>query len=184
MTRYDHLVVDKRERTDRAPLEPHCLQKASVMDIPSIVPLVNAAFAVETFINGPRTDYDEVRRLMDSGTFLVAKERNGETVAAVYAEIGEARGYFGMLAVNPDRQGTGLGRAMVYAAEEHLRQHGCERVDITVLNLRTELFPFYTRLGYTVTGTADYHKLHALKPGVVCVQIVMSKPLRPAIALD
>jgi ribosomal protein S18 acetylase RimI-like enzyme len=169
--------VDKPQRTDRTPVAPHCLQTATVADIPSIVRLVNAAFAVETFINGPRTDGEEVRRLMDSGTFLVAKESNGEIVAAVYTEIGEARGYFGMLAVNPDRQGTGLGRAMVYAAEAHLHQCGCERVDITVLNLRTELFPFYTKLGYTVAGTVDYHKLHALKPGIVCVQIVMSKPL-------
>jgi ribosomal protein S18 acetylase RimI-like enzyme len=177
MTLYDHLLVDKPDLTKTARLAPHCLQKASTADIPSIVRVVNEAFAVETFINGPRTDGEEVRRLMDSGSFLVAKGSNGEIVAAVYTEIGETRGYFGMLAVNPDRQGTGLGRAMVHAAEEHLRQHGCERVDITVLNLRTELFPFYTKLGYTVTGTVDYHKLHALKPGIVCVQIVMSKPL-------
>jgi ribosomal protein S18 acetylase RimI-like enzyme len=177
MTLYDRVVVDKPELGEKAPLPPHCLQKATVADIPSVVRVVNAAFAVETFIEGLRTNYDEVQRLMDCGTFIVARERNGEIVAAVYTEAGDKRGYFGMLAVNPERQGTGLGRTMVYAAEEHLRQQGCERVDITVLNLRTELFPFYTRLGYTVTGTVDYHKRHALKPGVVCVQIVMSKPL-------
>ncbi|HUO60248.1 MAG TPA: GNAT family N-acetyltransferase, partial [Candidatus Acidoferrales bacterium] len=87
------------------------------------------------------------------------------------------RGYFGMLAVDPSRQGTGLGRKMVDAAEDHCRRVGCTHVDINVLSLRTELPPFYRKLGYTETGTEELHPVHGLKPGLKCHVIVMSKSL-------
>ena len=58
-----------------------------------------------------------------------------------------ARAYFGMLAVAPAAQGRGLGRALIEAAEAHARREGAGAMDIRVVSLRTELFPFYRRFG-------------------------------------
>ncbi|HTX75182.1 MAG TPA: GNAT family N-acetyltransferase, partial [Terracidiphilus sp.] len=88
-----------------------------------------------------------------------------------------ARGYLGMLAVDPARQGKGLGRRMVEAAESRFRRQRCTAVDITVLSLRPELPPVYRKLGYVETGTEEFHPSVPLKPGLKCHCIVMSKRL-------
>jgi len=82
-----------------------------------------------------------------------------------------------MLAVDPSRQGTGLGRLMVEAAENHCRQRGCTWMDISVLSLRPELLPFYRKLGYVETSTEEFHPSSPLKSGFECHSIVMSKRL-------
>ena len=82
-----------------------------------------------------------------------------------------------MLAVDPGRQGSGLGRVMIEAAEDRCRQQECKFVDITVLSLRPELPPFYRKFGYTETGTEEFTPSRPLKGGVKCHAIVMSKCL-------
>ena len=77
--------------------------------------------------------------------------------------------------MHPDRKGTGRGRTLVAAAEDHLRGLGCVGVDITVLDLRTELPPFYRRLGYVETGTAPFPDPE--RTTRACHLIVMSKAL-------
>ena len=66
---------------------------------------------------------------------------------------------------------------MVEAAENHCRQHGCKQVDIVVLSLRTDLPPFYRKLGYVETGREDFRTSRPLKDGVECHGITMSKAL-------
>jgi predicted N-acetyltransferase YhbS len=155
---------------------------ATAADLPSMLEIINSAFVVETFIEGTRTNEKQLRALMRKGQFLVARDEDRKIGASIYTELRGDRGYFGMLAVDPSRQGTGLGRVMVQAAEDSLRASGCSHVDISVLSLRTELFPFYVKLGYTETGTVPYHAPEQLKPGVVCNQVLMSKPLRAVTA--
>jgi ribosomal protein S18 acetylase RimI-like enzyme len=150
---------------------------ANAADIPRLVPLINTAFAVETFFDGTRTDDARLAATMAKGRVLVAEDGVGNLLASVYTEMRGARGYLGMLAVDPAQQGRGVGRRMMEAGEEHLRQQGCEAVDITVLNLRTELPPLYRRLGYAETGTEEFYPSAPLKPGVECYCIVMSKRL-------
>jgi GNAT superfamily N-acetyltransferase len=92
----------------------------------------------------------------------------------VYVERRGGRGYFGMLAVDPARQSTGLGRKLIDAAEQYVRDGGATAMDIRVVNLRTELPRFYRRLGYVETGTEPVSDPRALQPFHF---IVMSKPL-------
>ena len=82
--------------------------------------LINSAFVVETFLDGTRTDEE---RLMAKGSIPVAENGDGRLLASVYMERSGARGYVGMLAVDPARQGEELGRKMVKTAEERFRQH-------------------------------------------------------------
>jgi ribosomal protein S18 acetylase RimI-like enzyme len=114
---------------------------------------------------------------MEKGTILVAENIRGQLLASVYTELRGNHGYVGMLAVNPDHQGGGLGRRLMKAAEERFRAHGCDAVEITVLSLRPELLAIYRRFGFVETGTEPFHYPHPLAPGLECHCIVMQKPL-------
>ena len=153
------------------------IRLATAADIAAIISITNAAFAVETFLDGTRTDAAGLAAMMQKGQFLVAEQRSGHIIASVYIELRGVRGYFGMLAVDPSQQGKGVGRVMVEAAEDHCRVQGCSAMDITVLSLRPELPPYYRKLGYVETGTEEFHPSRPLKAGVECHCIRMSKAL-------
>ncbi len=156
------------------------IRHATITDIPAMLPLINLAFEVETFIAGPRTTEAELQAMLGTGEFLLADD-DGSIAASVYTELrGEfpgRRGYFAMLAVSPTRQGMGLGRTIINAAEQHCRTKGCTHMDITVLTLRTELPPFYRKLGYVQTGMKAFATKQALKDGLACACIIRSKEL-------
>jgi predicted N-acetyltransferase YhbS len=135
---------------------PSPLRLATAPDASAIAGLINAAFEVERFfVEGNRTHVDEILDYMRKGTFLVA-DGGGRMTGCVYYETQGERGYFGLLAVEPKEKGKGLGRTLVADVEERLRRAGCQVVDIRVVNLRTELVPFYRRLGYEETGTEPF----------------------------
>ena len=148
---------------------------ATDADAETISALVNAAFKLgRFFIDRDRVDPGMVREMLRPGKFLVAED-NGALIACVYVELREQRAYFGLLGVDPMRQGQGLGRKMVEKAESYARAAGCEFMDLRIVNLRTELPPFYRRLGYVETGTEPFAA--DAKPSQPCHFIRMSKPL-------
>ena len=154
------------------------LRKASASDCAAMVSLINSAFAIEKFLDGERTNEGELKQRMQKGEFLLAYNEAGRLVASVYVEVRGARGYFGMLAVDPSQQRSGLGRKMVEASEEYCRSKGCSAMDLTVLSLRTELPPLYRKLGYTESGVEEFRPGRPFKRGVAeCHCIVMSKVL-------
>jgi ribosomal protein S18 acetylase RimI-like enzyme len=153
------------------------IRVATMADRAAMMPAINQAFAIETFLEGTRTDETRLAEMMNHGEFLVAQNGSGEIVGSVYVEIKGERGYLGMLAVHPALQGKGLGRVMVDAVEDYCRKKGCSRVDLVVISLRTDLPPFYRKLGYVETGTEEFHPSRKLKAGIECHCIVMSKEL-------
>lgn len=160
----------------RNPKLPVHIRAAIAGDVPAIIRVVNAAFAIETFLDGTRTDEKRMAEMTTKGNFLVAED-GGRIMASVYVEPRGERGYFGMLAVDPASQGRGLGRAMVKAAESYCQNRGCTAMDIAVLSLRPELLPLYQKLGYVITGTEEFHPSRTLRNGFVCHIIIMSKQL-------
>src|SRR6266481_3786911 len=97
---------------------------ASLADAEALVRLINSAFRVELpFIDGDRIDAEGVRSYMAKGKFLVADDTTA-LAASVYVELRGVRGYLGLLGVDPLRQGTGLGRKMMDAAENYFREAG------------------------------------------------------------
>ncbi|MGP8176019.1 MAG: GNAT family N-acetyltransferase [Terracidiphilus sp.] len=156
---------------------PILFRLATPADRPHLIPLINSAFSIETFLEGTRTDDERLAAMMEKGSILIAEDSSGRLLACVYTELRGNRGYLGQLAVAPVHQGSGLARRIVQAAENRFRQLGCEAVDITVLSLRPELPPIYRRFGYIETGTEEFNPSRPLKPGLECHCIVMSKKL-------
>ncbi len=151
-------------------------------DVPAITSLINRAYVVERFFKvGDRTNEEGVRALQAKGTFLVL-EREGAPIGCVYVELRGARGYIGLLSVDPARQGSGAGRALMAAAEAHCLAHGARDADLCVVNLREELPPFYRRFGYVECGTEPFSDPEeATRP---CHFIVMTKSLLKPPRLD
>ena len=148
---------------------------ADASEAPAITALINRAFLVEKFfVEGDRISLDEVRGLFGKGEFLVAEE-DGVLAGCVYLEPRGERSYLGLLSTEPTRQRSGLGSRLVAAAEARARELGCRHVDLSIVNLRQELPPFYRRLGYAENGTAPFPAHAATK--LPCHFIKMDKAL-------
>jgi len=162
---------------ERFPADTGRTRTGSLADVDALVSLINAAFLVERPIfGGDRTSPDGVRAYLERGTFLVTEDLNG-LAGCVYVELRGDRAYIGLLSVEPARQGSGLGRVLMQAAEDFCREKKCVAVELRVVSARTPLPAFYRHLGYTETHTselpADAH------PKIPCRFIHMSKRLEP-----
>ena len=153
------------------------IRLATPADRPRLIPLINAAFAIETFLEGTRTDDERLSAMMLKGEILLAEDSSGHVLACIYAETHGTRGYLGQLAVDPAHQRSGLGKQMLAASEDHFRAKGCQAIDITVLSLRPELLPIYKRLGFVETGTEEFHMSRAVKDDQQCHCVKMEKLL-------
>ncbi len=110
---------------------------ATAADRDRIIPVVNAAFAVEDFFEVPRTDQQDMAELMQTGTFLileddtVLKDEVGRVNASIYVELRGERGYFGMLARRPNRSvfatKTLLLRCRLLKMGQNLQRPKCAR---------------------------------------------------------
>ena len=151
------------------------IRPAVAADTEPLAELINSAFRVEQpFIDGDRTNPAGVRAYMEKGKFLLAEDPAG-LAGCVYVELHGDRGYLGLLGVDPPRQGTGLGRKLMDAAENYFRDAGCIAIDLRIVSARTPLPAFYRHLGYLETGTAPFP--HDVQAKVSCHYILMSKSL-------
>ena len=151
------------------------LRKAVAADMPAIVDLINRAFAVEKFFkSGERIDDAGVAEMMNSGEFLLL-ETGGALIACMFVRITGERAYVGTLAVDPAQQKSGIGRRMMGEAEDYARAHGCEVLDIRIVNVRPELSEIYAKLGFLPTGVESAEVIKTATQPVHF--ITMSKPL-------
>ena len=155
------------------------IRVATAGDIPEIVRVTNAAYVVEQFcLQGARTDAADVTARLRTGRFLVidAAAQAGALRALVYLSIEADRGYLGTLSVDPNHQGKGLARALVSEVEDHCRREDLRFLDISVVNLRKDLFPFYAKLGFAPVATLPFPRPDKALQPLHLVQ--MTKALR------
>ncbi len=149
---------------------------AAEEDTGALVLLINAAFQSEKFFKvSERTDAAGVLAHLKSGRFLLIEDQAG-IAGTIYIEERGERAYLGMLAVHPARQRSGLGRQLMAAAEEFCREQGCRFVDITIVDLRTELPPIYEKFGYRITGSAPFPE-EQMPVKLPCSFLLMEKEL-------
>ena len=158
----------------------NAIRTATTEDIPAIVELTNAAYLAEAHcIEGLRTHSADIEMKMQAGDFLVidAPDGGGKIVGSVYAALVKGRGYLGLLAVDPACQGQGLSKRLTLAVEEWCRARQCRYLDLTVINVRHELFPFYKKLGFAPCDSVPFPRPDVMK--VALHLVTMTKALYP-----
>lgn len=134
-------------------------------DIAPVVELVQYAYrggkssqrqwtGEEHLVRGPRITPEGLAELIDAKDSVVLLfERDGRIVGCIHCDKKGADGHIAMLAVDPDDQSGGAGRALMQAAEEHARtKYGATCMVGEVISGRPELMNWYERLGYKPTG--------------------------------
>ncbi|GJD53207.1 Acetyltransferase YpeA [Methylobacterium crusticola] len=127
-------------------------------DIPAAIALWHAAGVARPW-NDPETDIAFARR-GPHGTVLVA-ETGGRIAATAMAGEDGHRGWVYYVAVAPEHQGGGLGRAVMAAAEAWLARRGVWKVQLLVRADNRPATRFYERLGYRDTGAVCLQKVIA-----------------------
>lgn len=152
---------------------------ATPADHAEILRVVNLAYRVEEFfVRGDRLTPSLLAgyAARPTGAFLVLDAPPSQSLAgSVFVEARGSRGWFGMLAVDPACQGEGHARRLVVAAEAWCMARGLPRIELEVVDLRTELPAFYTRLGYAPTGRLPFPDPEKLTQPAAMV--VMTKEL-------
>ncbi len=124
------------------------IRDARPADRDAVVRLWQAAGLTRPW-NDPGADFD--RALAgETSTVLVGLD-GGELVAVAMVGDDGHRGWIYYVAVPRDRRGTGLGIAVVDAAEDWLRVRGCPKVQLMVREGNEAVVGFYDALGYERT---------------------------------
>jgi GNAT superfamily N-acetyltransferase len=137
---------------------------ATTDDADDIVALVESAYRGDAahegwtteaeLIRGQRTDADAVRAALRQPEVVILLGRLQGQVVACAQLTGRAHAVeFGMFAVRPRSQGSGLGTATLAEAELTARRRWTHRtVEMLVIRQRPELIEWYRRRGYEPTG--------------------------------
>lgn len=145
--------------------EPLAFTVASPADAPGVVALVESAYRGEAsragwtteadLLGGRRTNAGAVAEAIAGPRTLVVLAVLGSELLACCQLTDEGGGlaYFGMFAVRPDRQASGIGRQLLaYAEALATERFGAQRMRMSVIAQRSELLAWYERRGYRRTG--------------------------------
>jgi len=89
-----------------------------------------------------------------SSTVLADVSPSGDLVGTAMVGHDGHRGWVYYLAVAPSERGTGLGRALMTAAEEWVAKRGVPKLMLMVRSSNAAVLGFYDALGYAVEDTA------------------------------
>ncbi|MPY41713.1 GNAT family N-acetyltransferase [Streptomyces phyllanthi] len=139
-------------------------REATDADVDTLVALVESAYRGDSsrtgwtteadILDGQRTDPEGVLAVIKApDSRLLTVERDGTVVACCQLEHRGDHAYFGMFAVSPRLQGTGLGKVIIAEAERAVREEwGAREMHMTVISVRNDLIAWYERRGYRRTG--------------------------------
>lgn len=140
---------------------------AGPADVDDVVALVESAYRGDSsragwtteadLLDGQRTDSEQVRSLLQrTGSLILLAEVGGAVRGTCHLERVDSRtAHFGMFAVQPDLQGSGIGRSLLVRAARTAAGWGCAELRMTVIRQRGELIDWYGRLGFLPTGETE-----------------------------
>lgn len=125
------------------------IRAAQPDDENAVVALWRACDLVVSY-NDPGADFRFARGGAASDV-LVGTEEGGRIVGTVMVGHDGHRGWLYYVAADPTSRGSGIGRQMVTAGEDWLRQRGVAKVQLMVRETNTKVIGFYDHLGYEET---------------------------------
>jgi ribosomal protein S18 acetylase RimI-like enzyme len=125
---------------------PFAVREAATCDEEQVVHLWEACNLTVSY-NDPREDY-RFALAGSASTILVAENDVGQIVGSVMVGHDGHRGWLYYLASAPRARGTGIGRSMVAAGEDWLKQRQVRKVQLMVRPTNTAVVSFYDHLGY------------------------------------
>lgn len=130
---------------------PITVKSAAAEDENAIVALWRACNLVASY-NDPVADF-RFAKAGPSSDVLVAIDEAGDVVGSVMVGHDGHRGWLYYVAADPASRSTGVGRLVVQAGEDWLRQQGVVKVQLLVRRTNTEVVGFYEHLGFEVAPT-------------------------------
>ena len=137
---------------------------ATEADIPALVELVTSAYRGEAsragwtteadLLDGARIDPDVLRAdIQRPRSRVLVLDGDDGPLACAHVAVEDGAGYFGMFAVRPGLQGSGLGGRLLAECERVAREEwGLSLMRMSVIDLRESLIAYYERRGYRRTG--------------------------------
>ncbi|RYG50024.1 MAG: GNAT family N-acetyltransferase [Chitinophagaceae bacterium] len=134
-------------------------------DIAALTSLINSAYRGESSKQGWTTEADLLKGsqrtdepsmavlLQDTNARILKYVSHDETITGcVYLRHEDGGLYLGMLTVSPAAQGQGIGKKLLFAAENYAANEGCTFIIMNVISVRHELIDWYKKHGYIDTG--------------------------------
>ena len=106
--------------------------------------------------NDPHKDI--ARKMQVNPELFLVAEWNGRIAGTVMGGYEGHRGWINYLAVAPDCQKQGVGRALMAAAEAKLMALGCPKINLQVRKSNTAVIQFYGHLGYHIDDVISLGK--------------------------
>ena len=132
-------------------------------DADAIVELAHSAYRGESsragwtteadFLDGQRIDREGVLAMIGDNQGIVLLRERGQLVACAHLRRDGGYGWFGLFAVQPGRQGQGIGDRLLRICEQQaVQRFGVQAMRMYVIWLRESLIAWYQRRGYVRTG--------------------------------
>lgn len=125
------------------------IRSATSADEAAVAELWRACGLVTSY-NDPATDF----RFAKAGAcsdVLVGVDEGARVVGSVMVGHDGHRGWLYYVASSPDARGSGIGRRMVAAGEDWLRERGVVKAQLLVRMTNTKVVSFYEHIGYEET---------------------------------
>jgi len=130
------------------------IRRASVEDVPALIPLYRAAYETTEELGYPTSmtdvDAEYVRSWFsdDEPSVEFVAERDDDIVGAVRVLETEEHPFAERLAVAPTEQDQGIGARLFERAEQYARDRGHERLQLGTYSGHPFLIDFYEARGY------------------------------------
>jgi ribosomal protein S18 acetylase RimI-like enzyme len=151
---FNHLndvIVLRRERNPAQPVTASaaagiCLRPAKSSDVDALTSVDSTAFA-------PPWQYSRtvIRQAMTQATLATVAEVGHEIVGYQISSGGREGGHLARLAVRPDMQGRGIGRALAAQVVEYFEKRGAPKITVNTQRDNSASISIYHALGFAIT---------------------------------
>ena len=138
-------------------LEPRILvRSATVKDAPMLKSMVRGLFKDSRFYNDPFFIYEEAERFYQTWIENMVRDREIETFLVedsgfiICKKLSKNRGNIPLIGVISEKQGSGIGRSLIYKALNGFKKAGVKTVTVRTQVNNIKAMNFYMGLGFRV----------------------------------